>query len=68
MTLLDPDHTPQPIDSYRGVEIFLRWRDKTVPTRRREFYCTAVRKTRVWNLRGVTINELKSAIDDVLDL
>jgi hypothetical protein len=68
MHLVDPDDVPQPLDVYRGVELFLRWRDKDSPEAGREFYCTAVRKTRVWNLRDATIKELKKQVDAVLDL
>jgi hypothetical protein len=68
MELVDPDHAPQPVDIYRGVEIFLRWRNAALPAKGRDFYCTAARKTRIWNLRAVTIKELRSSIDAVLDL
>jgi hypothetical protein len=68
MQLVDPDDVAQPVDIYRGVELYLRWRDKARPEAGREFYCTAVRKTRFWNLRGATIKELKTAVDAVLDL
>jgi hypothetical protein len=68
MEMLDPDHVLQPVDNYRGVEIYLRWRNRAAPQRGREFYCTAARRTRMWELKADTIKELKASVDAVLEL
>jgi hypothetical protein len=44
MHVVKPDDVPQPLDVYRGVEIYLRWCDEAAPEKGREFYCTAVPK------------------------